>query len=133
MHPQINRSRARRQHARTATYRRRALAVRSAPARPQTISDQDDALACPRCGDSYLHHERITVYQREHGKEDARHLIKTTVGDGVSIETVRAEGSRCPSARRDGLLISFWCEGCNARPELTIEQHSGQTFFRWRI
>ena len=91
-----------------------------------------DVLICPRCGDSYMHHGRVTVYRRKRGKEDAAQLIKTTVGSGVRVQTVRARGSRNPSSRRGGLLIGFWCEGCDARPELSIEQSAGQTFFRWR-
>jgi hypothetical protein len=90
------------------------------------------ALACPHCNYNYLHHHRIIVYEREHGKEDAEYLIKTTIDNSISVETVRAQDSGNPSSRRDGLLIGFWCEGCDARPELSIEQHKGQTFFRWR-
>jgi hypothetical protein len=87
-----------------------------------------DPLRCPACFRTYLHHDCITVYQRE--QEDAEQLIKTTVG--VSVETVRAEGSGNPSSRRDGLVIAFWCEDCDARPELEIAQEAGETFVAWR-
>lgn len=37
----------------------------------------------------------------------------------------------CPSLRRDGLKIGFWCETCPAEPSLSIYQHKGQTFIEW--
>jgi hypothetical protein len=37
-----------------------------------------------------------------------------------------------PSSRRGGVAIRFWCEGCDSAPELTLEQHKGETHLHWR-
>jgi hypothetical protein len=104
-------------------------------ARPGSVwpATEDDPLCCPGCGCWHLHHGRVTIYERERGKEDAEHLTRTTVGAGaVAVETVRAEGSRNPSLRRNGLLIELRCERCSERSVLSIEQDKGRTFFRWQ-
>src|SRR5262245_44851146 len=64
--------------------------------------DGNNALACPRCGEQYLHHGRVTVYDRS---EDEPKLTKTVVDRGVTVKTIHARGSGNPSARRHGLAI----------------------------
>jgi hypothetical protein len=92
--------------------------------------EQSDPLLCPHCGGGYLHHELITVFDR---REDADFVTRTRVSKNrVTREAVKSEVARNPSCRRDGLAVSFSCETCAARPELTIKQEKGQTFFTWR-
>jgi hypothetical protein len=90
----------------------------------------DDALCCPSCGFNYLHHEKVTVFDR---KEDALITTVTEVAKGI-VTTGRqpSDRTRNPSSRRDGLAIQFWCEGCSYISELTIEQCKGATYLRWR-
>jgi|HubBroStandDraft_6_1064221.scaffolds.fasta_scaffold334923_1 hypothetical protein len=91
-------------------------------------------LRCPRCAGQYLHQLNVVVFDRA---EDASHVIRTTVEGGTSrTDVVPNAGSGNPSARRDGLSILFWCEGCDAKRadpiELTIAQHKGCTEIGWR-
>lgn len=91
------------------------------------VYNQDLALECPSCGDTYLHHEVVEVYQRE--SEDAPRGLHVTVGSpAMAIDTAQ-DGN--PSRRRNGLRIRFRCEGCEAEPALVIEEHKGQTFMGW--
>jgi hypothetical protein len=88
----------------------------------------DSTLQCPNCrdGESYLHHEYAKVFERfgEDGITVETHVHETRVEQKVS--------HRNPSGRRDGIAIGFYCEQCDARLELTIAQHKGQTFVEWR-
>lgn len=85
-------------------------------------------LCCPRCGQSMLHHDRITVYQRQ--KEDGPTTqINISVGGRINARPDDKYGN--PSDRRGGIAIRFWCEmGCIF--ELTIEQHKGSIIIGWR-
>lgn len=94
-----------------------------------TVTAQGNLL-CPHCEGEFLHHDRIKVYGRV--TEDDEDLVK------VTVETTRRDGPVSqrelgnPSARRDGVAISFWCELCEAVSELTIAQHKGMTEIGWR-
>jgi hypothetical protein len=91
----------------------------------------DNGLACPCCGETYLHHSQVTVYDRD---EDAEHVTRIEVRRGRATRSIVSNtGSGNPGARRDGLAIRFWCEGCTAISELTIEQHKGSSYVGWRI
>jgi hypothetical protein len=90
-----------------------------------------DVLSCPGCRASYLHHGTVTVYSR---REDAEDIRKTWIDaeDGrVVAATMRCRGDN-PSARRNAVAISFWCESCHQTNELTFRQHKGQTEVEWR-
>jgi hypothetical protein len=90
----------------------------------------DHPVSCPFCGGDNLHHKRVTAFDR---KEDAPQTITTEVDGGqVTMRVEPSNQSRNPSSRRDGLGIKFFCETCPAIPELTLEQHKGSTFIRWR-
>lgn len=79
-------------------------------------------LVCPSCGSEYLHHHKVEVFER---KEDATQGLHVTVSkDSAAIDNV-LDGN--PSARRHGLSVHFWCEGCKAEPVLSIGQHKGNT------
>lgn len=96
-----------------------------------TISG-DCILCCPRCGGDNLHHGSVQVFNRrqEDGPSSAV-LIPIREGPRVGAP------SDNPSARRNGLLINFFCETCGEAPaeDLTLEviQHKGNTFVRWRL
>ena len=97
-----------------------------------SIRITDGILVCPRCHDShsYLHHGRVTVYDR---REDDPRPIKIEVAGGAAlIKRVDSDGSGNPSSRRDGLAIHFECEICGLTSELTIAQHKGQSLIGWR-
>src|SRR5262245_48689829 len=102
------------------------------PIDPHVATD-GAVLLCPRCGENYLHHGQVEIFDR---REDADGL-HTTVG--VGRVAVDRDMSRKPSSRRHGIAIGFWCEQCNgneadvrgASMRLTIAQHKGQTFLAW--
>jgi len=72
----------------------------------------------------------VTDYHRS--EDDAIVLVTKVDGGVANTKLALSEGSGNPSSRRDGLAIKFWCEGCPAVLELTVEQHKGQTFLAWR-
>ena len=80
-------------------------------------------LICPSCGFNYLHHEKVEVFERG---EDATHGVHVTVADTKATCDTSHEGN--PSARRHGLKIYFSCEGCAAKPVLSLSQHKGNTY-----
>ena len=80
-------------------------------------------LKCPACGSNYLHHERVEVFECG---EDASSGVHVAVEGGKATFDTSLAGN--PSARRHGLKISFWCEGCDAKPVLALSQHKGNTY-----
>ncbi len=86
-------------------------------------------LECPSCGGQYLHHWRVSIYERA---EDKPQTAVTTVDGGKTTVAV-LPSDRCgnPSSRRHGLTIEFYCEMCPAKPMLTIAQHKGCTELGW--
>jgi hypothetical protein len=92
--------------------------------------DDTDVLACPNCDSFYLHHDAVTVYDRD---EDASDVTQVRVENGVATTmTIPNDVSRNPSSRRHGMAIEFWCEGCGGEFELTIAQDRGVTEIGWR-
>lgn len=92
-------------------------------------SVEEETLLCPSCGDQYLHHCEVVVYERD---EDATETLKTTVAASVArTELVASDGCGNPSRRRDGLTIRFECENCGAKPLLKVAQHKGLTLVGW--
>ena len=69
-------------------------------------------LQCPRCGGNNLHQGVVKVFNRI---EDGPKVWKTVV-DGESVETRLAVSLAAdnPSPRRQGMTISFDCEGCGS-------------------
>lgn len=85
----------------------------------------DCNLICPVCGDSYLHHSHVEIFDRV--REDAP-------STSLRVERGRVtEGSEDnPSPRRDGLAVTFWCEGCGSQNlVLALWQHKGESFWSW--
>lgn len=93
------------------------------------ILNDYNILNCPACNGECLHQERVTAYFRNEDSDVGM------VAD-IDRETVRADANGdCirgnPSARRDGIVISFSCETCDVMPRLAIIQHKGTTYFEW--
>jgi hypothetical protein len=89
-----------------------------------------EATLRPNCGSNNLHHSRVAVFDRH---EDAPDTIVTEVENGqTTMGVMPSKQTRNRSSRRDGLAIGFWCEGCPAKLELTLEQHKGETFMGWQ-
>lgn len=84
-------------------------------------------LVCPCCGGANLHHHRVEVFSRK--EEDSPDGVRTLVLDGVT--TIDQEVKRNPSRRRDALRIGFWCETCDAKPQIDVVQHKGATHLFW--
>lgn len=80
-------------------------------------------LVCPSCGFNYLHHDKVEVFECG---EDTPYGVHVTVEDAKATFDTSLEGN--PSARRHGLKIYFWCEGCQAKPVLSLHQHKGNTY-----
>lgn len=99
-------------------------------------TDGDGRLICPRCGETYIHHEDVTVFNRG---EDEKVLSRIVVsGPLACISRPVSRETDNPSRRRHGLSIRFWCEYCcpyesEDRIELTIAQHKGETDIIWRF
>jgi len=84
------------------------------------------ALVCPKCDYNNLHQESITVNWR---KEDADVGVNVFSSLRGTIENKDIRSN--PSPRRDGILIRFKCEHCDAEPDLAIFQHKGLTLINW--
>lgn len=101
----------------------------------------EHTLACPRCGDNYLHHGPVTVYDRHEDAEEVRTTL--VAGANISSQMKPNAASGNPSSRRDGIVIEFFCEYCgdldperkSATPPMALEiaQHKGNTYLRWNI
>jgi hypothetical protein len=94
------------------------------------FTDTESALRCPRCGEpGGLHHGQVTIYDRL--REDSEETTVTRVWNGM-VSSHRMTGPvGNPSDRRGGLRVSFSCEFCGDRVELTLAQHKGDTVIGW--
>jgi|TARA_Y100000114_G_C11724526_1_gene310226 hypothetical protein len=92
------------------------------------ICDGEQSMNCPICGFECTHITGVEVFSRG---EDAEEHVHTTVDMremSTKTETVKGHG-RNPSGRRDGVILSGYCEtGCKF--EIEIAQHKGNTFFK---
>lgn len=86
-------------------------------------SNPETVLECPSCGSDYLHQRKTDIYERG---EDENSGLHVRVEGKQSTTDGNLEGN--PSGRRNGITIQFWCEGCGAKPVMSIYQHKGQTF-----
>jgi len=87
-----------------------------------------NAVLCPNCGEPYLHHEKVEIFERG---EDEEFGIHAQVENGVLTTDTNLTGN--PSARRHGMLIHFSCEGCTETSVLSLEQHKGTTYIEMKI
>ena len=93
-----------------------------------TEYDDDQLMNCPICGFNCTHIKGVEVFAR--GEDAAEHVHTTVDMEEMStkVENVKGHG-RNPSGRRDGLILSGYCEsGCEF--EIEIAQHKGNTFFK---
>lgn len=101
-----------------------------------------DALLCPKCGDNYLHHRNITIFERS--EDDKLTTVIAQSGHEVQTSKFPSADTCNPSSRRNGILIEFECEHCHydygdgISPDgetelfrLAILQHKGNTFVEW--
>lgn len=91
--------------------------------------DESGVLICPNCGESNLHHDRVTVYARADGGEAKRTVVESPA---FCNEETRRRG-RIPknaSDQRSGLVVEGCCEHCPARWRMTVAQHKGTTFVK---
>lgn len=94
----------------------------------EDCSSGDDRMAhlqCPECGSCYLHQIATDIYERE---EDAQFGKHTKVRRNETVVDTDMSGN--PSARRQGLVITFECENCDALPQFAIYQHKGCTYLK---
>jgi len=95
---------------------------------------EDNMLSCPYCQDQSIHQTKVEVFDREEDREDETYTVveykraETTVPTGLINDSVK---NKNPSDRRQGLLITFFCETCDDNPVLAIAQHKGFTYIDW--
>ena len=83
-------------------------------------------LACPACGSNYLHFDRVTVYPRVEDEDCDPVVVPVPDGPPGRPRDLPTTPMN-PSARRSGIVIDGWCEGCDQRWAIEVEQHKGQT------
>jgi hypothetical protein len=86
-------------------------------------------LACPNCSNSYLHHDKVEAWERNNNGEDNAGFVVTTTGESTTIKSVKDRGGF--RGRRNDVRISFYCEDCDVKSCLVVEQHKGNTFLLW--
>ncbi len=89
------------------------------------VSGEGGGLLCPHCNEPNLHHSDVDVFVRS--SEDSHVGIGASVSDTGRL-SVDLDQTNNPSPRRNGLLIHFWCEHCDAKPILQLYQHKGSTY-----
>jgi hypothetical protein len=100
--------------------------------------DEDGRLACPKCGDIYIHQGNTTVFER---REDDDYVTVIAQNNAEVTNSKFLNADTCnPSSRRHGMLIEFTCEECHSVPpeqeapapfRLAVYQHKGNTFVEW--
>ena len=92
----------------------------------------NEPLLCPGCGDPYLHHTKVEVYDRD---EDAATGTVITAerpwpsGESITVNVdTNKSMDACPSPRRSGIRVHLVCECCGATPYIDIIQHKGCTY-----
>lgn len=105
-------------------------------------SVDQNAIECPFCGETYMHHKDVRIYYR---KVDSGDTFIRQIRDHEVGFMVTSEGRINPSSRRDAIGIRFECECCHGKYddepaheikppiELCIVQHKGITHVYWRL
>lgn len=98
---------------------------------PLNTTFYSDALHCPTCNESYLHHDWIEIYSRS--EDDEVTMVTMIARDQTLVRAVPSKETNNPSVRRDGMLIGFYCEHCPVDEHfyLGVSQHKGCTFVEW--
>lgn len=93
-------------------------------------------LACPNCGDGYLHHDMVDVFERFRYEDGDSLRFRV---NGTHTETTLIAEADAPG-RRNSIEIRFYCENCawdeHGQPQqvfyvLQIIQHKGCTYLSW--
>lgn len=92
---------------------------------------EEKDLLCPGCGEKYITHTQVMVYDRGEDDESTKMILVDEDGS-VTEGVVPSVFARNPSQRRHGVALKFLCEVCCGEFELTIAQHKGFTELRWR-
>ena len=93
------------------------------------------ALSCPDCGEQYLHHGDVTIFQRD--EDDKFTTVIAQNGTHAEVSDFPSADTCNPSSRRHGLTIEFECEHWHGEKKeippfrLAILQHKGNTFMEW--
>jgi len=98
-------------------------------------SEDEWLLHCPACGEEYLHHTQVETFVRQEDEKEGIHTTTdftdasqaNSIKGRVSVDRIMVGN---PSCRREGLVITFYCEMCSHISKLKIFQHKGQTFIR---
>ncbi len=92
----------------------------------------DNCLLCPECGGEYLHCQSVEAFDRldENSSKDIGTHVTVS---GFSSVAIDRDLSRNPSGRRDGSVLTFNCETCDAISEMRISQHKGNTFIEFIV
>ncbi len=77
---------------------------------------------CAHCGDEYVRHTKVQIFERQEGKQEKFHLI---VDQEIHLDYNMTDN---PSCSRNGLIVHLRCENCNELSLLKLEQHEGRTF-----
>jgi len=93
----------------------------------QDFSDGEQSMNCPTCGFSCTHITGVEVFTRGEDKEEHTHTTVDMETNKTTVERIKGHG-RNPSGRRDGVILSGYCES-NCKFEIEIAQHKGNTFF----
>lgn len=89
------------------------------------LSAREVTLACPACGDEYVHHNIVTVRSRP--REDGPG-VRTVIDSAGELERHELSADSPEwSGRRDEVAIRLWCENCAVHSILRIVQHKGVT------
>ena len=102
------------------------------------VKTEENELVCPSCGGTYLHHQFIEVYLTEEDGSGEKPSMRVSCEQEVKgkykpFVAVDGDMRNNPSARRGGIVIQFWCEGCNLRSRLSLAQHKGQTLIEHKM
>ena len=94
----------------------------------QEFEDGEQSMNCPICGFECTHITGVEVFARGEDAADHVHTAVDMEEMSTKVENVTGSG-RNPSGRRDGLILSGYCEsGCKF--DIEIAQHKGNTFFK---
>ena len=103
---------------------------------PLKFDNYGNDIVCPNCGNGYLHHESVGIWDRGEDAVNGKILLISGIGDwnNKPLSFTFADENEMtwnPSPRRGGIRIQFSCECCSAVPVLAIYQHKGCTNIEW--
>lgn len=92
--------------------------------RPGAVNLQGaETSECAGCGCGWTHQFKVEVFFRDEDSRTGVHVTATR--DGAEFDE---DVSGCPSSRRSGLAVWFYCEQCYAVTCISYAQHKGETY-----